>query len=197
MNLAYIFRYDWESSDDGSVRASVEALADARGHRIDEWVTESGSKDSKRRVAAILRNMKRGDCLYVGAVTMLGNSLKDIISLLSVALKKGVAVYGAQESFSLDGISDVDSCIFAFESIVSIAGSISSSRAKAALKARKDSGAKLGRPVGSTSKMDILFRNKEAIDRDISKGTSIADLCRRYKISYSTFKRFQKARQGA
>ena len=53
-------------------------------------------------------------------------------------------------------------------------------------------GVKLGRKEGSLTKMNILEENRDKVISAINKGNSIVSICRKYKVSYSTFYRFRK-----
>ena len=168
----------------------MSAFALERKSAVDRWIVQEGDKKKKRGLKSIVGKMNRGDSLYTEDVSRLGGSLNDILEILSEALLRGVGIYGISDGFSTNSSVDVNSYLSALRDVNEIYSKMVSNRAKAVLNQRRAEGVRLGRPEGSATKMRILLDNRAKIDAAIANGTTLAELCRKYKVSYSTFRRF-------
>ena len=177
-----------------SLENSMNKLAESNGERIDRWLSGVDIRNTRRQdMLYVIRKMQRGDSLYVEDVSSLGNSVNEVLSVLTEALKFGINVYGVSDGFAFDRGIDRHIYLTAFEQVGDIYYSIISKRTKAALKKKKQEGVKLGRPVGSDEKMRVLQRNRVGIVKAIDSGVPYVDICRKYRVSASTFRRFREA----
>ena len=169
--------------------------ADAKGITIDKWVTEvvSGKrKGSERKLGAAIKKMKEGDMLIVTEISRLSRTLMDIMSIMGTLLQKGVNLYSIKDGYSFDNSINSKVLIFAFGLVAEIERNLISLRTKEALELRKLQGVKLGRPKNTLRKMNILIDNISCIVKALERGEAKAKICRRYRISFSTFTRFEK-----
>ena len=187
--------------DDGTDRSnlfslenSMSSLAESNGERIDRWLTGEHIQGRRGQDALyVVSRMQKGDSLYVESVSSLGSSMSEVLGVLTEALKRGVNIYGVEDGFSFDRSIDLHSYLAALEQAGAIYNSIISSRTKAALDKKRREGAKLGRPVGSDGKMKTLQRNRAGVLKAINSGMPYMDICRKYKVSFSTLRRFREA----
>ena len=173
----------------------ISKYADAKGIIIDKWVTEvvSGKrKGSERKLGAAIKKMKEGDMLIVTEISRLSRTLMDIMSIMGTLLQKGVNLYRIKDGYSFDNSINSKVLIFAFGLVAEIERNLISLRTKEALELRKLQGVKLGRPKNTLRKMNILIDNISCIVKALERGETKAKICRRYRISFSTFTRFEK-----
>lgn len=173
----------------------ISKYADAKGIIIDKWVTEvvSGKrKGSERKLGAAIKKMKEGDMLVVTEISRLSRTLMDIMSIMGTLLQKGVNLYSIKDGYSFDNSINSKVLIFAFGLVAEIERNLISLRTKEALELRKLQGVKLGRPKNTLRKMNILIDNISCIVKALERGETKAKICRRYRISFSTFTRFEK-----
>ena len=173
----------------------ISKYADAKGIIIDKWVTEvvSGKrKGSERKLGAAIKKMKEGDMLIVTEISRLSRTLMDIMSIMGTLLQKGVNLYSIKDGYSFDNSINSKVLIFAFGLVAEIERNLISLRTKEALELRKLQGVKLGRPKNTLRKMNILIDNISCIVKALERGETKARICRRYRISFSTFTRFEK-----
>ena len=196
MNVGYILDGHGEDCPLELRCARMGTYAGALNLTVTEWVVEGENAKARRKLNAVIKNLKRGDNLFVEDVTVLGESMRDIVDMLAKMLRKGVGVYGVTDCFSFDNIDDSRSFLMALDCAVSIYSRMYSNRTKAALVKKKKDGVTLGRPSGTFRKMSVLMSNRGAISRAIKEGVPYSEICRRYKVSYSTFRRFQSLTNG-
>ena len=173
----------------------ISKYADAKGIIIDKWVTEvvSGKrKGSERKLGAAIKKMKEGDMLIVTEISRLSRTLMDIMSIMGTLLQKGVNLYSIKDGYSFDNSINSKVLIFAVGLVAEIERNLISLRTKEALELRKLQGVKLGRPKNTLRKMNILIDNVSCIVKALERGETKAKICRRYRISFSTFTRFEK-----
>jgi DNA invertase Pin-like site-specific DNA recombinase len=98
----------------------------------------------------ILRNR-----LIVPELSRLGRSMLEIMEMLSVSRQKGISIYAVKGGWELNGSIQSKVMAMAFSIAAEIERDLISKRTKEALRARRASGIKLGRPKGpGKSKLD-------------------------------------------
>lgn len=175
-------------------RNEIEKYVKHNGIRVDKWATEvvSGTKRGRdRKIGALVRQLDRGDTLIVTEVSRLSRTLMDIMSIVGDLLQKGVVLYSVKDGYTFDDTINSKVLLFAFGLVAEIERNLISLRTKEALDLRRRQGVKLGRKTGSYRKMNILMENQERIKASLDGGSSIASICRRYRVSYTTFQRFR------
>ena len=130
--------------------------------------------------------------LIVTEISRLSRTLMDIMSIMGTLLQKGVNLYSIKDGYSFDNSINSKVLIFAFGLVAEIERNLISLRTKEALELRKLQGVKLGRPKNTLRKMNILIDNISCIVKALERGETKAKICRRYRISFSTFTRFEK-----
>ena len=156
------------TTDQDTDKNKLEILKFANSKKIGnvEFVEEqiSGKANfKKRKLGALLNEMKKGDVLIVPELSRIARSITQIVEVIEITKQKGVVLYSLKENFSNkdDSItSTVATTIFAL--VAQIERDLISLRTKEALIAKKAMGIKLGRPKGKgkskldTHKEDIL-----------------------------------------
>lgn len=173
----------------------IEKYAISRNLSIDRYVTEvvSGKTEGReRKLGKLIKDLRKGDTLIVTEISRLSRTLMDIMSIVGELLQKGVHLYSVKDGYTFDDTINSKVLLFAFGLVAEIERNLISMRTKEALELRKMQGVKLGRKEGSLTKMNILEENRDKVISAINKGNSIVSICRKYKVSYSTFYRFRK-----
>jgi len=156
--------------------------------------TVSGRKSWKdRKLGRLIEKLHKGDVLVVPELSRLGRSMLEIMELLSILLRKGVAVHIVKNQQILK--DDLQSKVFAmaFSIASEIERELISQRTKDALARRKAEGKPLGRPKGSySSKLD---RYREQIEEFLSKGVSISSIAKIIGVSYPTLWSYVRRRK--
>ena len=190
MVAGYIVSGKNDGAAAGQLRRRMASVASVNGEEIGQWM-ESGSSDHDYvNARTLLDCLQSGDALYVDDVASLGSSFKELVSVLSEAMKRGIRLYGVNDGYTNSEIEDQQTYIQALEHLEKAFSWFVSNKTKAALKNRRNSGFKLGRPDGSCVKMRVLVRNSVLIKQALKNGESITSLCRKYGVSRSTFRKF-------
>ena len=162
---------------------------------VDRWVTEivSGKKEVKgRKLGRTISMMKRGDTLIVSEVSRLSRNLTDIMTIMGKCLKKGVNIYTTKERYRFDDSINSKILCFAFGLVAEIERNLISLRTKEALALRRSEGMTLGRPAGTSPKLQILIDNHDAICHMLDVGTPIRAICRHFKVSKDTWYKYSR-----
>ncbi len=194
MTVAYL-RVSTEKQTLENQRNEIIRFADSRGMHIDKWVTEvvSGRKRGRdRKLGALVRRLKRGDTLIVTELSRLSRSLTDIMSIVGELLRKEVRLYSTKDRYAFDDTINSKVLCFAFGLVAEIERNLISLRTREALALRRERGVVLGRRKGSLKKMQVLIDKQSEIVAKLNRGESIADICREYDVSRSTFDIFRR-----
>ena len=166
-----------------------------RGMRVDRWITEiaSGKKKEKdRELGRLMKALKPGDTLIVTELSRLSRTLLDVMSIMSRCLEKKITLYSTKDGYAFDNNINSKVLAFAFGLVAEIEHNLISARTREALAARKSVGMQLGRPRGSSPKMQRLIDNKEQVITMLRSGKTVSDICRHYEISRDTFYNFKE-----
>lgn len=181
-------------------RNEIRKYEQARGIKVERYVMEvvSGKmKGRDRKLGNLVKRLHSGDTLIVTEISRLSRTLMDIMSIMNELLSKGVHLYSIKDGYTFDDSINSKVLLFAFGLVAEIERNLISLRTKEALELRKSQGVKLGRRPGSCSKMSAISSNKEKVEEAIKKGETITSICRKYKVSYSTFYRYRQKALGA
>lgn len=173
----------------------IEKYAKSKALKIDRYVMEVVSGKTRgrdRKLGKLIRELNKGDMLIVTEISRLSRTLMDIMSIVGDLLRKDVSLYSIKDGYTFDDTINSKVLLFAFGLVAEIERNLISMRTKEALELRKRQGIKLGRKEGSFRKRNILEENWKRIDDAIEKGCSIASICRKYKVSYSTWYRYRQ-----
>ena len=147
----------------------------------------------KRKIATVIEELGAGDNLIISELSRLGRSMLECMELLSIATDKGINVYAVKGDWKLNGTLQSKIVAMAFSMAADIERELISLRTKEALKARQNSGTKLGRPKGSgSSKLDKHRTEIEAMLKNHSTKTFIA---KKYNTSPQNLHRWIRKHQ--
>ena len=194
MNYAYI-RVSTAGQDVENQR--YEILKYANDHQLHNIgftaeIISSRTPISKRSISNIIEKAQSGDILIVTELSRLGRSMLEVFEILSLLLKKNVAIHITKSNMILK--DDITSKVFSFAfSLASeIERDLISQRTKEALQAKKASGMKLGRPKNSkSSKLDSKINEIKAL---CDKGVSITSIAKILEVPQPTMYYFCKTR---
>ena len=171
-------------------------FAASKNLTINSWVTEvvSGQQHQEnRKLGALLRRMNKGDTLIVTEISRLSRTLIDIMAIMGKCLSRDINLYATKEGYYFDNSVNSKILCFAFGLVAELERTLISMRTKEALAARKASGMRLGRRVGSYTKRCILIDNRQEVIGMIRAGKNIKEICNSYGVSRDTFARFCNA----
>jgi DNA invertase Pin-like site-specific DNA recombinase len=148
------------------------------------WICEtvSGTKSWKnRKLFEVIMSLGKGDRLITSELSRLGRSTLQVLEILKEAKDKGIDVYSIKEGLALNGTiqSKIMATLLALFS--ELERDFISERTKEALRAKKASGIKLGRPCGpGKSRLDP---NRVEIIALLRNGSTKAFVAKRYKVT--------------
>ena len=166
-----------------------------KGIKVDRYVMEvvSGKKKGRdRKLGSLIKRMTHGDTLIVTEISRLSRTLMDIMNIVGELLQKGIQLYSIKDGYAFDDSINSKVLLFAFGLVAEIERNLISLRTKEALALRKQQGVKLGRKTGTYRKMNRILENEEKVSNALEKGASVASICRKYKVSYSTYYRYKR-----
>ncbi|WP_052600176.1 recombinase family protein [Aureispira sp. CCB-QB1] len=132
----------------------------------------------KRKIAAIIDELEKGDNLLVSELSRIGRSMLEIMQVLNIAIEKGINVFAIKGDWKLDNSIQSKIMAMVFAMAAEIERDLISQRTKEALKAKKAMGIKLGRPKGSgKSKLDKFRPEIEAL---LNNGSTQKFIANRY-----------------
>lgn len=174
-------RVSTEAQDLDKNRADILALANREDLGRVEFVEEKVSGKTpwrKRKIAAVIEDLREGDVLIVSELSRLGRSMLECMEILSIAAARRIRVYAIKGNWRLDDTIQSKIVAMAFSMAAEIERDLISARTTEALRARKASGLPLGRPKGpGKSKLDPFRPEIEAL---LANGSTQAFIAKRY-----------------
>lgn len=193
---AYL-RVSTDKQDGQNQRLGIEALATARGLKIDEYIDDegvSGTKEpEKRELGKLLKKLQPGDVLLAGELSRLGRSLFMIFRILEYCLNNNVTVMTAKDGYTLG--NDIQSKVmaFAFGLSAEIERDMISRRTKEALQRKRSEGVILGRPKGrktAAERHKLYRKDAEILECLVVRHMSQRQVAKAYKVDRNTLARF-------
>lgn len=173
----------------------IMRFAETNGMGIDKWIVEIVSGKGlvkERKLGRLIKTLKKGDTLIVTEISRLSRSLTDIMGVMGRCIEKGINIYTTKEKYRFDDSINSKVLCFAFGLVAEIERNLISLRTKEALALRRAEGKKLGRKPGDSPKMSVLLKNQEQIKQLLKEGVKQKDICKKYKVSRSTFFQFMR-----
>ena len=188
MVVAYL-RVSTDKQHLDNKKQEIRRYAAKRGITIDRWVEEtiSGTKDQKlRKLGGLLKRLKKDDTLIVSEISRLSRRLLEIMGILNTCIRKGVIIHSVKEGYELSDNINSKIITMAFGIVSEVERNLISSRTKEALANKKAQGIILGRPQGSSPKMDILEKNSEVITKLLDNKIPYVQIARLFDVSIGT-----------
>lgn len=138
----------------------ADILTYANDHRLGnvdfvEEVVSGKVSWKKRKIKDVIDSLQKDDWLIVAELSRLGRSMLEILEIISEAKRKDVNIHAVKNNWTLNGTIESKILLMVFSMASEIERDLISSRTKEALRVRKESGVKLGRPKGpGKSKID-------------------------------------------
>ena len=194
MVYAYI-RVSTVEQSGSSQRFEILNWAEKAKIKIDKWVEESVSgtiPPQKRKLGHVRKKMKPRDLLICTEISRLGRSVLMIMSILNECATGKVHLHTIKDNFDLNGDLNSKIIAFAFALAAEIERNLISQRTKEALRCRKASGMKLGRPAGARTdvKRSKLYSKRAQILRRLAAGESKRSIANLYHTDSKTLNRF-------
>jgi DNA invertase Pin-like site-specific DNA recombinase len=109
----------------------------------------------RRRIKEVVDWLDNDDWIIVAELSRFGRSMLEIMEIISEAKKKGINIHAIKNNWTLNGTIESKILLMVFSLASEIERDLISARTKEALRVRKESGVKLGRPKGKgKSKID-------------------------------------------
>ncbi len=144
----------------------------------------------KRKIAAIIEQLQKGDNLIVSELSRIGRSMLEIMQVLSIAMEKGIHIYAIKGDWKLDDSLQSKIMAMVFSMAAEIERDLISKRTKEALRAKKAAGIKLGRPKGiGKSKLD---QYRIEIEGMLNNGSTQKFIAQRYGTTEANFSLWMK-----
>lgn len=189
MVVAYL-RVSTDKQHLNNQKQEIRKYAAKKGIIIDQWIEEtiSGAKDQKlRKLGSLLRRLKKNDTLLISEISRLSRRLLEIMSILNTCIRKGVIIHSVKEGYELTDNINSKIITMAFGIVAEVERNLISSRTKEALANKKAQGVILGRPPGSSPKMDILEKNSKTIIELLNSKVPYVQIARLFEVSIGTF----------
>ena len=138
----------------------MDILTYANDHKLGnvdfvEEVVSGKVSWKRRRVKEIIDWLGKDDWIIVAELSRLGRSMLEIMEIIAEAKKKEINIHAIKNNWTLNGTIESKILLMVFSMASEIERDLISSRTKEALRVRKESGVKLGRPKGpGKSKID-------------------------------------------
>lgn len=192
MVVAYL-RVSTEKQQLENQRHEIKLFAKQNSLQIDLWHEEivSGTKEEDVRILGeVMSNLSEGDSLIVSEISRLSRTLMDIMTIMARCLRKKIVVYCIKEQFVLTDSMSSKILLFAFGVTAEVERSLISIRTKEALDRKKAEGVILGRPVGTTDKLNVLKENQDKIFQLLENNVSKVKIATDFGVSRPTLYRF-------
>lgn len=146
-----------------------------------------------RKIGELIEDLDDGDSIVVSELSRLGRSMLECMEILSIATQKGIKIFAVKGNWELNQSIQSKIIAMAFSMAGEIERDLISQRTKEALRAKKESGAQLGRPKGpGKSKLDTYKLEIEAL---LAHGSSQKFIANRYGTSEANLHNWMK-KQG-
>lgn len=151
MNYVYI-RYSTDKQDERQQMNDIINYLSPKGLKVDKIIKDEGVSGGKsykdRKLADLVDEMGKGDCLIVSEISRLGRSMSDLNKLVNDELKpRGIRLIVIKMGLDLDcaNIKAIDEMILnSFAFAAQLERELVKDRTRSALEARKRQGIEIG-----------------------------------------------------
>lgn len=164
-------------------RADLLQYAAASGLVINEW-------QIGRRLKAVLARMKPGDVLLTTEISNLGDSLRDIRTLVNSCISRRLKIIVTRDNYVFDDSLSTQLLLTALETAIKIASDIKSQNTRKTLQWVRSQGKKLGRPRGSSNRELKLSGSEDKIRQYLRQKISKSEIARRLGVNRMTLYAF-------
>ncbi len=194
-NVAYL-RVSTLDQDCEKNRVDILKYANDRefGHVrfVEEQVSGKVSWKNRKIRQIIEEDLGEGDRLIVPEMSRLGRSLLDIMEMLSVAKRRGIAIYDVKNKTELNGSFQAEILATIFGIASQIERDLISARTREGLRVARAKGRLIGRPKGpGKSRLDPFRPEIEAL---LANGSTKTFIAARYGSTLPNFHHWLKVR---
>jgi DNA invertase Pin-like site-specific DNA recombinase len=188
-----VYAYTRISTDkQDSARQVEEIVAYCKAHTLGNPViiqeTASGAGE-RPQLEETIERLSKGDCLAVWELSRLTRGgVSALFQIIGRVRDRGAQTIETKSGTVIDTSVAGEAYVFALGLASRIERDLISDRTKSALRARKASGVKLGRPAGK-SKLDARI---EEIEKYRSLGLNATAICKLIGCSRGTYENWQK-----
>jgi len=185
-NVAYL-RVSTHDQDLEKNKSDILHLANDKNLGKVEFIQEKVSGKvpwRKRKIAQIIDELKKGDTILLSEFSRLGRSMLECMEIISIAVSKEIKIYTVKGNWQLDDSIQSKVMAMVFSMAAEIERDLISKRTREALKSKKESGVKLGRPKGpGKSKLDAFRIEIEAL---LNNGSTQKFIAKKYNVTEPT-----------
>lgn len=135
----------------------------------------------KRKIKDVIDLLQKDDWIIVAELSRLGRSMLEIMEIISEAKRKEINIHAIKNNWNLNGTIESKILLMVFSMASEIERDLISARTTEALRVRKASGVRLGRPKGpGKSKLD---QHKEEIIALLRDGVPKKRVAKKYGTS--------------
>lgn len=177
-------------------RVSEKGVEDAQRHRTDllQYAAASGLVINEwqigRRLKAVLARMKPGDVLLTTEISNLGDSLRDIRTLVNSCIRRRLKIIVTRDNYVFDDSLSTQLLLTALETAIKIASDIKSQNTRKTLQLARSQGKKLGRPRGGSNRELKLSGSEDKIRQYLRQKISKSEIARRLGVNRMTLYAF-------
>ena len=194
-----IYGYLRVSTDDQDARSQkqgVDAFAQLKGWKIDEYISDegvSGGKDpDKRNLGPLLNKINKGDVIICSEISRLGRDLYMVMDILHLCMSREAVIYTVKDNFVLGDTIQSKVLAFAFGLSAEIERQMIRQRTKEGLALRVKMGVLLGRCPGSKNITDNskCAQKKDDILMQYNLGVPVKRIATNLDLSRHSVERF-------
>jgi putative DNA-invertase from lambdoid prophage Rac len=193
---AYI-RISTDKQEVENQKHRINEYAAGQGIKIDNCITETvSSRKTDREIYQLIDSLEPGDKIIVTELSRLGRSgMIEVSRILGTIQDKKASLSVIQNNIEIEpGKMSVEAqaIVFALSIASELERDLISERTKAALKARKDQGVKLGRPVGYS----VLTGREAELDKYLKLGINKSAIAKLMGVSRGAVYNFLNKRES-
>lgn len=188
--IGYI-RVSTNKQDVNNQKSRIREYAEQSNFIITEYVQEiKSSRKKDRAIYSVKDKLKEGDTLVVYELSRIGRSMREIYTIINELRDKNVTIHVIERDLVIESGFDVktEAIIFALSIGAELERELISERTKNALRAKKEQGIKLGRPIGKS----ILDDREKEIKKYLNLGLSITAIAKLLEVHRHTVRKFVK-----
>lgn len=186
-------RVSSDEQDVNSQKQGVDQFAKEKGWSIEKYITDegvSGGKDpDKRNLGPLLKQLQKGDIVISSEISRLGRDLYMVMDILHFCMERECIIYTVKDRFVLG--DDIQSKVlaFAFGLAAEIERQMIRQRTKEGLRLRMKLGVLVGRPLGTTTDVSKLDKDKDKIIEQWQWGVPLRRLEKNFNVNRNTIAR--------